>query len=37
MVRGASCYRLISGEIQKTCDVVEQLVQGGYQRCVKIA
>ena len=26
MVRGVSCYRLISGEIGKTCDLIEQLV-----------
>ena len=31
MVRGASCYRLISGEIQRTCDVVQRLVAGDHQ------
>ena len=29
MIRGASCYRLTSGEIGATCDLVESLVQGG--------
>ncbi len=37
MIRGASCYRLISGEINATCDLVEQLVQGSDQRRARSA
>lgn len=27
MIRGASCYRLISGDIYQTCDLVQELVE----------
>ena len=27
VVRGAECYRLVSGEIHRTCDLVEKLVR----------
>ena len=29
MIRGAECYKLTSGKIHATCDVVEALVRGG--------
>ena len=32
MIRQASCYRLISGEIAATCDLVQQLVEHGVCR-----
>ena len=32
MIRGALCFRLISGEIKATCDLMENLVHGSAHR-----
>ena len=37
VIRGASCYRLISGEIKATCDLMEQLVRGSNHRRARSA
>ncbi len=37
MIRGAECFRLIAGEIRRTCDAVQELVEGGSCRNVKTA
>ncbi len=37
MVRGASCYRLIAGEIHRTCDAVRRLVGTGRASHVRSA
>lgn len=36
-VRGASCYRLISGDLQETCDLLGELVGGSAQRRARSA
>lgn len=37
VARSAECYRLITGDIERTCDLVEQLVRTRYRRQAKSA
>lgn len=37
MIRGTTCYRLTSGEINATCDLLEDVVRCGRHRRVRIA
>lgn len=37
MIRSANCYRMVTGEINKTCDMVTQLVKNRDQLCARSA
>ncbi len=37
MVRNAECFRLIGGEIHRTCDLIQHMVEGGELRNARIA
>ncbi|MEK6677061.1 MAG: hypothetical protein AABZ47_15585 [Planctomycetota bacterium] len=37
LVRGAECFRLITGDLQQTCDLIQNLVRFNGERCARSA